>query len=113
MHFKQKLCMVEMSALLSLTICDERWWFDGSFFNLLDSFLAIRTFNSFAAEVEYHADMLLGFWDDLDISGYIYGCAIRADMGIGEETESGITDNFYYDLNSSIVTAHKLEHGEY
>ena len=70
------------------------------------------TFNSFAAEVEYHADMLLGFWDDLDISGYIYGCAIRADMGIDEEYESGVMDQ-YYDLDSDIVEAHKLEHGEY
>lgn len=67
------------------------------------------TFNSFAAEVEFHADALLLV--DFDIPFYTES-AIKADMSIDEEFESGITDQ-YYNLDGSRVTAHKLEHGEY
>lgn len=67
------------------------------------------TFNSFAAEVQFHADAL----DDwlANFSQY-YEAALRADMAIGEEYESGLFDE-YYDLNSDIVQAQIAEHGEY
>ncbi len=66
--------------------------------------------NSFAAEVKYHAYALetwYGNWNLLDS----YEKAIRADMAIGEEYQSGITDQ-YYDLNSDIVQEQILYHGE-
>ena len=41
-----------------------------------------------------------------------YNAAIRADMPVGEEDESGFYDE-YYDLNSSIVKKQADIHGEY
>ena len=41
-----------------------------------------------------------------------YESAIRADMAIGEEYESGFYDE-YYDLNSDLVKAQANAHGEY
>lgn len=67
------------------------------------------TFNSFAAEVEYHADALFSI---LSVFDEYYSRAIRADMGLSEEIESGVTDQ-YYDLNSNIVQAQINAHGEY
>lgn len=67
------------------------------------------TFNSFAAEVQFHAEALNDFWASL--STY-YEAALRADMAIGEEYESGIFDE-YYDLDSDIVQTQILYHGEY
>lgn len=76
---------------------------------ILATHTANVTFNSFAAEVLYHADFL-------DSIGAIwpsnYERALRADMGIGEEYESGITDQ-YYDLDSDIVQEQIDYHGEY
>ena len=63
------------------------------------------TFNSFAAEVLYHAEMLKY---EIDLN---YERAIRADMAMGEEVESGITDK-YYDLSSDIVQDQIQYHGE-
>ena len=40
-----------------------------------------------------------------------YERAIRADMAMGEEVESGITDK-YYDLSSDIVQDQIQYHGE-
>ena len=93
-----------------------------------------------AAEVEFHADMVgclnfAGTDDTLtDISILIpisageiftflltltpsevrdmYEAAVRADMGISEEDESGYFD-YYYKLNSDIVQNQAQIHGEY
>ena len=67
------------------------------------------TFNSFAAEVEFHADAV-NSWES--IFDQWYERAVRADMAIGEEYESGFYDE-YYDLNSSIVVAQRNTHGGY
>ncbi|MEX2803505.1 T7SS effector LXG polymorphic toxin [Streptococcus sp. H31] len=80
--------------------------------------LAVSTgnvnYNSFAAEVEFHADAVddwkskfrylpkLGAWRE---------SAIRADMGLGEENESGFYDR-YYNLGDSSVRRQKEAHGE-
>lgn len=71
------------------------------------------TFNSFAAEVEHHAYVLKKYPDvpAIDV-GNGYNSALRADMAMGEEAESGFTDG-YYDLNSDIVQAQAEYHGEY
>ena len=99
---------------------------------ILSCFTGNVTFNSFAAEVLFHAcattatisvDMVfipmlnIHITDfpiaDLPIKGDDwYVAAIRADMGIGEENESGYFDD-YYDLSSNIVQAQIEEHGEY
>ena len=41
-----------------------------------------------------------------------YEAALRADMAVGEEYESGLFDE-YYDLDSDIVQDQIDEHGEY
>ena len=59
------------------------------------------------------ADLLLVEIGDNSIDVNIfnaYKSAIRADMGLGEEIESGLTDS-YYDLDSSLVTAQIEIHG--
>lgn len=66
------------------------------------------TFNSFAAEVCYHADAL----DNILESTFVYDLAIRADMAVGEEEESGVFDG-YYDLNGELVAEQIYYHGEY
>lgn len=76
---------------------------------ILACFTGNVTFNSFVAEVEFHAEAV----DDWkSIFDRWYDAAIRADMSVGEEYESGFYDD-YYDLNSSIVVAQKNAHGEY
>jgi len=67
------------------------------------------TFNSFAAEVQFHADALDDYLSSLPA---YYEAALRADMAIGEEYESGMFDD-YYDLDSSIVQTQIQYHGEY
>jgi len=80
---------------------------------ILACFTADVTFNSFAAEVEFHADAIDSWIVGIPIIGnQWYEAAIRADMAIGEEYESGFYDD-YYDLNSSIVIAQATAHGEY
>jgi hypothetical protein len=73
------------------------------------------TFNSFAAEVEYHAEWVKSFLiQDIPFGdNVIYDAALRADMAMGEETESGITAYNYYDLDSAKVQAQAECHGEY
>lgn len=64
--------------------------------------------NSFVAEVQFHAQAC----DDWKaIIPKWYDAAIVADMGLGEEGESGYTDK-YYDLNSEIVKAQEKAHGK-
>lgn len=76
---------------------------------ILACFTANVTFNSFAAEVEFHADAV---YDWKTVFDDWYEAAIRADMAIGEDAESGSYDQ-YYDLNSNIVQAQVAAHGEY
>ena len=76
---------------------------------ILACFTADVTFNSFAAEVEFHADAI----DDWkSIFDKWYNAAIRADMSIGEEYESGFYDD-YYDLDGTLVKNQIAAHGEY
>lgn len=67
------------------------------------------TFNSFSAELEYHADGLYKSVADYDAW---YSRVIRADMAIGEASENRLFDE-YYDLDSDIVQAQIEAHGEY
>ena len=79
------------------------------FCSLVQLHFTIGPFNSFAAEVEFHAEAV----DDWkSIFDRWYDAAIRADMSIGEEYESGFYDD-YYDLNSNIVKGQVNAHGEY
>lgn len=80
--------------------------------------LAINTanvnYNSFAAEVEYHADAIEDWVKNNWISNFVFNTkerAIRADMALGEESESGIEDK-YYNLEDSSVQSQKEAHGE-
>lgn len=68
-------------------------------------------YNSFAAEVVFHARALTDGWSTFDS---YYMSAIRADMAIGEEYEVagiGVFDD-YYDLDSSLVQEQVDYHGE-
>ena len=77
------------------------------------SLCANVTFHSFAAEVEFHADALYSWEANVPIAGdYWYECALRADMAIGEDAESGYYDE-YYDLTSDIVIAQAAAHTDY
>ncbi len=53
---------------------------------------------SFAAEVLAHAAVLSTALPDST-----YKCALIANMGLGEETDSGVLDQAYYNLNSPLV----------
>ena len=80
---------------------------------ILCCFCGNETFNSFAAEVLFHADAIYSWRSDVPILGdKWYGAAIRADMCVGEEYESGFYDD-YYDLSSDLVQDQITEHGEY
>ena len=73
------------------------------------------TFNSFAAEVEFHADYLFTRWADLNnwpILDDFYLSALRADMAVGEDDTAASVGGFY-NLDSDIVQAQIEEHGEY
>lgn len=76
---------------------------------ILMSHTANVTFNSFAAEVVFHADALEHFW--AQVNEY-YNSALRADISLGEEYESGFWDQ-YYDLNDELVQQQIKYHGEY
>ena len=88
---------------------------------ILAMFAANVNFNSFAAEVEFHADalydwksgikdwVLIGIFPSAD---KWYNAAIRADMAIGEDSESGFYDQ-YYDLESDLVKNQAEVHGEF
>ena len=80
---------------------------------ILATHTANVSFNSFAAEVEFHADAVNDWKSDVPIAGNIwYEAAIRADMAIGEDAESGNYDK-YYDLEGELVKAQAQIHGEY
>ena len=80
---------------------------------ILCCFTANVTFNSFAAEVQFHAEALYSWQNDIPIAGNEwYEAALRADMLIGEEIESGYADE-YYDLSSDIVQGQIAVHGEF
>lgn len=76
---------------------------------ILSCFTANVTFNSFAAEVQFHAAAI---YSQLAVFEDWYKAAIRADMAIGEDFESGFSDQ-YYNLDSESVQAQINEHGEY
>ena len=76
---------------------------------ILACFTADVTFNSFAAEVEYHAEAALIIPEFLHDK---YLKAIRADMAVGEENEDYITSPYFY-LDSPIVVSQSQVHGEY
>ncbi len=76
---------------------------------ILMSHTANVSFNSFAAEVVFHAEALEEFW--ANFSEY-YESALRADMALGEEYESGFFDQ-YYDLEGTLVQEQIQYHGEY
>ena len=72
------------------------------------------SYNSFAAEIEFHADALFNWkvwFKGWPIAGDWYASALRSEMGVGEEDESGIYDE-YYDLESDLVRAQAETHGE-
>lgn len=75
----------------------------------MSAYTADTSFNMFAAEVQAHAEYLE---DTLSIFDWFYSRALRADMGIGEEYESGMFDS-YYDPNDSRVVAQANAHGAY
>ncbi|MGT2930030.1 hypothetical protein ACVR1G_07365 [Streptococcus dentasini] len=65
---------------------------------------------SYASEIEFHADAVDN-WKKY-ISGFNWQeRALRADMGLGEEDESGIYDR-YYILEDDSVKKQKEAHGE-
>ena len=73
------------------------------------------SFNSFAAEIEFHADALFDWragFEGWPLLGDWYKSALRSEMGVGEEDESGFYDE-YYDLESDLVQAQAAAHGEY
>ena len=65
------------------------------------------TFNSFAAEVLYHADRLDALLFDE------YKSALRADMTVCVSDYDGSIGDNYYDLNSSYVQDQIIHHGEH
>lgn len=65
---------------------------------------ANTTYNSFAAEIVFHAEYTLSLSKigKLPIEKY-YRSAVKADMGVGEEKESGVLDRGYYDKDGKYV----------
>lgn len=78
---------------------------------ILAAYTGDVTYNSFAAEVEFHSDALLD-WKSI-VPGW-YNSALRADMGIGETNKYGWAGNFdeYYDLDSDMVQSQRDAHGD-
>ena len=82
---------------------------------ILISHCGNASFNSCAAEIEFHADALLDWkagFRGWPLAGDWYQSALRSEMGVGEEAESGLYDE-YYDLESDLVQAQAAAHGEY
>ena len=77
---------------------------------ILSAYTADTSFNMFAAEVQAHADYL----DDGLLSSIDkwYSSALRADMAIGEEYESGGFDSYYNPHNIRVVAQANV-HGDY
>lgn len=85
---------------------------------ILAAFTADISLNMFAAEVQAHAIFVVNWKSDLrnvpwlgNWLGGWYNSAIRADMAIGEEYESGLYDA-YYDPNNNLVKEQVNAHGE-
>lgn len=82
---------------------------------ILAAYTSNVTYNSFAAEVEFHSNALVDWRRNIPIIGksYWYNSAIRADMAIGEEKESNVVAGFddYYDLDSDMVQSQRDAHG--
>ena len=74
---------------------------------ILACFTGNVTFNSFAAEVEFHAECTENI-----ASNIVYSSAIRADMALGETYMRGSAEP-YYVLDSEIVQGQVAAHGEY
>ena len=67
------------------------------------------TFNSFAAEVEFHADWIVNPFTDLVLKKH----AVRADMSIkAGEYEGTVGKLYYHDLDSNIVKNQSIVHGD-
>lgn len=83
---------------------------------ILTAYTSNVSYNSFAAEVEFHSDALVDWKKYIPILGKSkwYESAIRADMAFGEEIESNCGGGFdeYYDLDSKIVKMQAEIHGE-
>lgn len=95
--------MININNANNLTIYEK--------YAILMTHTANVTFNSFAAEVLFHAEVLTAWWINAPFVG-AYESAIRADMAIGEEYESGVFDD-YYDLDGELVSEQIEYHGEY
>lgn len=51
----------------------------------------------------------VGYFSDLEI----FERAVKADMGVGEENESGVLDNSYYDYNGEYVVEQRNIWGDF
>lgn len=81
---------------------------------ILAAYTADVTYNSFSAEVKFHSDALVdwkSWFSGIPGLNKWYNSAIRADMAIGEEYESGYYDK-YYNLESDEVREQAQYHGE-
>lgn len=78
-------------------------------YTILILFTADVTFNSFAAEVKFHADALDDFFA---LADKYYFATLRADMATDMKVINGYFDE-YYNLNSSLVQEQIQYHGEY
>ncbi|MCR5835634.1 MAG: cellulose binding domain-containing protein [Lachnospiraceae bacterium] len=76
---------------------------------ILSAYTADTSFNMFAAEVQAHAVFVTNWKSFFD---KWYNSAVRADMAIGEEYESGMYDS-YYSYDSDWVKDQVKAHGEY
>lgn len=77
---------------------------------LLSIFCADVSFNSFAAEVQFHADAL--YSKLADVFDRWYSSALRADISIDDGSDNIFFDDYHY-LNSDIVKEQISIHGEY
>lgn len=77
---------------------------------ILITHTATATFNSFAAEVQYHADAVDDFFANYP---EFYLKAIRADMNISSTLTASAWFDGYYNLDSDIVRTQANVHGEY
>ena len=89
---------------------------EGEKYAILTVYTSNVTYNSFAAEVEFHSDALVAWKAKIPYLGKKkwYESAIRAKMGFNEEQESNSGGGFdeYYDLDSKIVRMQAEIHGE-
>ena len=117
--------LLELNARAGRTICDleRRKLFiadpsaptQEELYCLLVAHTGNPTFNSFAAEVEFHADALVSWENRLPVMGRVswYASAIRADMQAGEG--SGLANRLfspYYDEHSRLVRRQAELHGK-